>query len=40
MELAEAISSAVKRKKKALGGFDTPEQLANNSNRPMILIGG
>ena len=34
------IQEAVKLKKKVLGGRDNAEELSQNKNRPMILIGG
>lgn len=39
-EVKLVIAEAVRHKKKSLGGFDTPQQLAEHRNRPMILIGG
>jgi cyclic pyranopterin phosphate synthase len=38
-EVANHISIAVKKKKFSLGGSNADE-LVNNQNRPMILIGG
>ncbi len=35
-----SIEAAVKRKKEVLGGHDSPQDIANDHNRPMILIGG
>ena len=34
------INGVVKKKKKVLGGFGSPESLSKAINRPMILIGG
>jgi hypothetical protein len=43
-DIVKRIGDAVKRKKKALGGHISPDNLAiaakNKENRPMILIGG
>ena len=38
--LSDAIGAAVFQKKAALGGRTSPEDIANSTNRPMILIGG
>jgi hypothetical protein len=39
-KVVERINTVVKLKKKALGGFGSPEALSKAMNRPMILIGG
>lgn len=40
VELACLISDTIKNKKKMLGGSNSPQELSNKVNRPMILIGG
>lgn len=39
-EIIEGISQAVKRKAFKHGGYEGMDDIANNKNRPMILIGG
>jgi molybdenum cofactor biosynthesis enzyme MoaA len=39
-EVIQQLSTAVKGKKKALGGHESAEEIARDTNRPMIKIGG
>lgn len=39
-QLVAAISQAVRNKKAVLGGHGSAEELREQKNRPMILIGG
>jgi len=39
-DLVEVIAKAVQGKKEKLGGYDSPQAIAEGKNRPMILIGG
>jgi len=39
-DIMQAIGEAVFKKKKVLGGHDSISDLAADTNRPMILIGG
>lgn len=38
--MLDIIRQAVRSKKRALGGHDSPQAIAASKNRPMILIGG